>query len=337
MFDLAARGWSERVIELCGLDPTIFPPVVESGTVVGAVTDAAAAETGLRPGTPVVTGGADTQLGLLGIGVSDPGRFTIVGGTFWQHTIVLDEPRIDPSTRLRTLCHVAPDRWMMEGIGFYSGAVMRWFRDAFCELEQSRARERGVDAYTILEEQAADLPPGAHGVVGLFSNLMQASEWAHGPSGFLGFDVTRPAESGRAACVRAIEESAAFVSLGHLRIIEEVAGLDVHEAVLTAGAAKGRLWPQIVADTLGIPVRIPVVKESSALGAAISAGVGVGLFEDAREISGRLARIERTVEPDDTAHSAYQELYGPWLELIGRTIGLSNDGLVRPLWRAPGI
>ena len=90
----------------------------------------------------MVTGGADTQLALLGLGVTEPGRFTIVGGSFWQHTVVLAEPLIDPQGRLRTLCHTVPGRWMIEGIGFYCGIVMRWFRDAFCELESAEAATR---------------------------------------------------------------------------------------------------------------------------------------------------------------------------------------------------
>ena len=117
--------------------------MVEPGTVVGAVTAEAAAVTGLREGTPVIAGGADTQLGLVGIGITEPGAFTVVGGSFWQHTIILDRPLIDPGARLRTLCHTVPGRWMMEGIGFYCGIVMRWFRDAFCEREKARGRGGG--------------------------------------------------------------------------------------------------------------------------------------------------------------------------------------------------
>lgn len=336
MFDLARRDWSERVLEICGLDRSVFPPVVDPGTAIGAVTEHAAAETGLRAGTPVVVGGADTQLALLGIGVGEPGRFTIVGGTFWQHTIVLDEPLIDPEGRLRTLAHTVPGRWMMEGIGFYCGLVMRWFRDAFCELEREQARRDGVDVYALLERRAADVPPGANGVFGIFSNLMQANRWVHASPGFLGFDIGNPERAGRIECFRAIEESAAYVSRGHLRIVEAVAGLEVNEAVLTGGAAKGTLWPQIIADTLARPVRIPAVKESTALGAAIYAGVGAGCYEDAVAAAARLARFERTVEPDPSAARAYDELFERWSELYRRSLELSEAGLVRPLWRAAG-
>ena len=336
MFELAERDWSDRVLELCGLDRSVFPPVVHPGSVVGTVTAQAAAETGLAEGTPVVVGGADTQLALLGIGVTQPGRFTVVGGSFWQHTVVLDEPLIDPGARLRTLCHTEPGRWMMEGIGFYCGIVMRWFRDAFCELEQAEAARAGVDVYALLEQKAESLAPGANGVVGIFSNLMQASRWVHASPGFLGFDVGNPAASARIECFRAIEESAAYVSRGHLGIVEEVAGIEVADAVLTGGASKGTLWPQILADTLGLPVRIPVVKESTALGAAIYAGVGARVYADAAATAAELVRFERTFEPQPAAVAAYDELYEQWLELYRRALELSEAGLVRPLWRAAG-
>lgn len=336
MFELATREWSDRVLEICGLDRSVFPEVVEPGTVVGTVTAEAAEQTGLGEGTPVVVGGADTQLGLLGIGVTQPGRFTVVGGSFWQSTVVLDEPLVDPQARLRTLCHTVPGRWMIEGIGFYCGIVMRWFRDAFCELERVEADREGVDVYDVLERKAAALPPGSHGVFGIFSNLMQASRWVHASPAFVGFDIGNPGHAGRTECFRSIEESAAYVARGHLGVVEEIAGIDVTEAILTGGAAKGALWPQIVADVLGLPVRIPEVKESSALGAAIYAGVGAELFRDAAGAAGQLARFERTCEPDAAASEAYSSLYSQWLELYRRSLELSEAGLVRPLWRAAG-
>ncbi len=336
MFDLGARDWSLRVLEICGLDRSVFPPIIDPGTAIGAVSDRAAAETSLLAGTLVAVGGADTQLALLGIGVAEPGQFTVVGGTFWQHTVVLDHALIDSEARLRTLCHTVPGRWMMEGIGFYCGFVMRWFRDAFCEVELAQAQRDGVDPYTLLERKAAALPAGSNGVFGIFSNLMQASRWVHASPAFVGFDVSNPSPTGRIECFRAIEESAAYVSRGHLEIVEDVAGLQVGDAVFTGGAAKGMLWPQILADTLARPVRIPVVKESTALGAAIYAGVGAGLYDDAATTAASLARFERTVEPDSARVSAYRDLYLRWTELYRRSLEMSEAGLVRPLWRAAG-
>jgi autoinducer-2 kinase len=336
MFDLAQRDWSDRVLDICGLDRKIFPPVVEPGTVIGGVTARAATETGLAEGTPVVVGGADTQLGLLGIGLTGPGKFTVVGGSFWQHTMLLDEPLVDPLARLRTLCHVSPGLWMMEGIGFYCGIVMRWFRDAFCELEQLQAKHEGVDVYAVMERKAEAVPPGANGVIGLFSNVMQANRWVHTSPGFLGFDVANPGRAGRVECFRAIEESAAYVSLAHMRIIEELTQRTVADAVLTGGAAKGRLWPQIVADTLGVPVHIPVVEESTALGAAICAGVGAGFGKGTEEAAAAIAEFARTVEPGPEAQARYRELAEQWFEIYRASMPLVAPGLLKPLWRAAG-
>ena len=337
LFDLAQRTWSQEAIAVLGLDPAIFPPVIEPGTVVGTVTAGAAKETGLCVGTPVVAGGADTQLGLLGIGVTRPNRFTVVGGTFWQATVVLDRPLIDPRMRLRTLCHVLPGQWMMEGIGFYPGLTMRWFRDAFCDTEMERAAREGRDAYVLMEEIASGVPAGSHGIVPIFSNLMDAKRWVHASPSFLGFDIAHPERSGRRECIRAIEESAAYVARGHLGIIEELTERKFEEAVFTGGASKGSLWPRIVADVLGVPVRIPVVRESTSLGAAMCAGVGAGLYGSLDEVARRLVRFERTVEPDPTTHALYGDLYERWRAVYARALEISEAGLLPPLWRAAGI
>ncbi|HXW78773.1 MAG TPA: FGGY-family carbohydrate kinase, partial [Acidimicrobiales bacterium] len=133
-----------------------------------------------------------------------------------------------------------------------------------------------------------------------------------------------------------IEESAAYVSLAHLRVIEELIGKPVQGGVLTGGAAKGQLWPQIVADTLGIPLQIPVVEESTALGAAICAGVGAGFWKGTDEGAASVAAFARTVEPQPEAHATYRQLAAKWLEVYRRSLELVGPGLLRPLWRAAG-
>ena len=335
MFDLATRNWSPEILDLLELDPALFPPVCESGTVIGAVSSAAAAETGIPAGTPVVSGGADTQLGLLGIGVRTPGRTTVVGGSFWQHTMLFAEPMIDPEARLRTLCHTVPGQWMVEGIGFYSGLTMRWFRDAFCAADKRRAAELGVDVYDLLAEDAAGVPPGANGVLGIFSNVMDAKRWIHASPGFVQFDLGAPERSGKNECFRAIQEAAAYVSRAHRDILTEISGVVPSEVVFTAGAARGRMWAQILADVLGVPARIPVVKESSALGAAVCAGLGVGLYSSLDDLD-RLVRFEYTAAPDPGRATRYDELYREWMGAYAGLLEPANSGAVRPLWRASG-
>jgi autoinducer-2 kinase len=335
MFSLADRTWSERIARICGISPAVLPEVVDPGTVVGKVTAAAAEQTGLRAGTPVVAGGADTQLGLLGAGVR-AGEFTVLAGTFWQNTMLVDAPLIDPEIRLRTLCHATPGEWMLEGIGFYCGMAMRWYRDAFCDAETSAARARGVDPYVVMEEAAAKIPPGSNGVIAILSNLMNARRWVHASPSFLQFDLGDPAGTGRGACVRAVEEAAAYVVRGHLGIIRELTGTQVAELTFSGGAAKGLLWPQVIADVVGLPVQVPAVTESSALGAALCAGKGAGLYTGLTDIEDTLRRRTATFEPQAAAVAAYDEGYARWRQIYPRMLELSDEGLLHPLWRAAG-
>ena len=336
LFDLSRRTWSAESLAEIGLTPGVVPEVLEPGTVVGAVTSAAADETGLTPGTPVVVGGADTQLGLIGIGVVRPGRLTLVGGSFWQLTVVTDEPLIDEQARVRTLCHALPGQWMTEGIAFYCGIVMRWFRDAFCPAEIAESERRGVDPYAVMEEVAGQVPAGSNGLLGIFANVMNVKRWVQASPSFLGFDVDDPARTGHAACIRAIEEQAAFASRGHLEIIEELTRRRYDQLVFTGGAAKGRLWPHIVADVLGLPVAIPKVKESTALGAAMFAGMGAGLYSSVDEVAQRIVRFETAIEPDPANTEIYSDAFERWSKAYPQVLALSEQRLLKPMWWPAG-
>ena len=106
--------------------------------------------------------------------------------------------------------------------------------------------------------------------------------------------------------------------------------------MFTGGAAKGRLWPQVVADVLGVSVRVPVIKESTALGAAMYAGLGAGIYDTLAEVVDRLVRFERTVDPDPAARDAYDGHFARWRDLYPRILGLSDAGLLRPMWWPAG-
>ncbi len=337
IFDLKTRRWARDVIKEAGLPEGIYPEVMESGTIMGHVSDAAATATGLKAGTPVVTGGADTQLALVGAAAVEAGVFTICGGTFWQTTVLTDTPLIDPDRRPRTLCHGVPGLWMTEGIGFYHGFVMRWFRDGFCHAEVADAAQRGIDAYAAMEEIASDIPPGSNGIQGIFSNIMEAKRWRHGPPSFIGFDVLQPAATGKAACVRAIEENAAYVSRGTLDILYELSGFDPEELILVGGASKGELWPQIVADVANKPVRIPTVKETTSLGGAIAALVATEVYPDWTSAIERVVTWERTVQPDPQNVAAYDSAYETWKATHDHMLTLADRGVLPSLWRAPGV
>ncbi|HET6216672.1 MAG TPA: autoinducer-2 kinase [Acidobacteriaceae bacterium] len=336
LFDLKARAWSEKAIKVCRLPEKIYPPVVEPGTVMGKITDDTAAATGLKAGTPVVSGGADTQLALLGIGNIEPGQWALVGGTFWQTTVISDRPLIDPEFRPRTLCHVNAGRWMTEGITFLVGQQARWLRDGFCQEEVRRAREQGFDPYYLMEKEAAQVPAGANGVIGLFSYVHNSRLWKHAAPSFLNFDIYNPGRSGKRECIRALWESAAYASYGNYKVLGELAGTTPDRITFCGGAAKGFLWPQIIADVFGIPVSIPSAKEATSLGCAMCVGIGTGLFKSFGEAVDRWVKIEKEFFPSRSAHSEYSKHYDKWQRVYTEFMKIVNQDLLTPMWRAPG-
>lgn len=331
LFDLSARTWSADLAAAIGIDENVLPPVVECGTPVGTVTAEASALTGLPVGTPVIAGGADTQLALHGISAHE-GLPTIVAGTFWQTTAVTSAPVIDPRRRLRTLCHVDPGSWMVEGIGFLSGLAMRWFRDAMCPDAIERARAEGTSAFAVMEEWAATAPPGSNGIVAALAGVMQADAWHHAPPAFIGFDINDPAASSRGAFIRAIEEAAAIVAGGHLDILSELtAGRALSEGAVTftGGSSSGALWPRVIAGVTGLETRITPAPEATAYGAARLAAAGVGADLPPMDSA------ERTVRADESELAAYREAVPRWHRIYRSLQGATGADLP-PLFTPPG-
>lgn len=334
LFDLEKRTWAEPLVTKIGLDPAILPEVVESGTVVGGVSAEAAALTGLIEGTPVVSGGADTQLALVGIGAGT-GDATLVGGSFWQMTMLTDAPLIDPDRGPRTLCHARPGAWMTEGIGFLSGLTLRWYRDAFIEPVLRRAGS-AMNGFLMLEEMAAQAGVGAGGVLALTASPMQSDDWRQPPVGLFGFDLNA-GERALGNGARAIMESGAFLAKRHLEALERLSGQTFPTIGFTGGSAQGDTWAQIIADVMQRPVAIPVVKETTALGCAMLAATGAGLFNTLDEaIAAMASPTERTVMPDPERSRAYAEIEARWFDAMKRGVDMAEDGLCAPLWRPGG-
>ena len=189
-----------------------------------------------------------------------------------------------------------------------------------------------------MEGKAAQLPPGSNGVVGMFSNVMQASRWVHTSPGFLGFDVAQPRARGRVECFRAIEEAPPTSPSPTCASSRSSRAMHPAERRCSpGGAAKGTCGRRSSPTRSASPLHIPVVKESTALGAAICAGVGAG-FWTTPTTGGRApspVRAHRS-SPTRAAAAAYRELYDHWQKIYRRSMELAEPGLVRPLWRAAG-
>lgn len=336
MLDLFTRDWRPSLLDMAGLRADILSPVKETGSVLGDVTKEAAQESGLREGTPVVMGGGDVQLGCLGLGVVRPGQTAILGGTFWQQVVNLPQVRVDPEMNIRVNPHVIPGMAQAESISFFTGLTMRWFRDAFCAEEKLIAGRMGIDTYTLLEEMASRVPPGSYGVMPIFSDAMHFKQWYHAAPSFINLSID-PEKCNKATLFRALEENAAIVSACNLAQISRFSGVKFDSLVFAGGGSKGALWSQILSDVTGLPVRVPEVKEATALGCAIAAGVGAGLYDDMAATGERLVKWSREFTPNPQHRELYDEMMQKWQAVYADQLGLVDSGLTTPMWQAPGL
>jgi autoinducer 2 (AI-2) kinase len=337
IFSLEKRRWQTEMATKVGLKDDIFTPVFESGTVIGNVTLKASKETGLSVTTKVVAGGGDVQLGSAGLSIVNQGDVAILGGSFWQQIVNIDASTKPPKDKsIRVNPHVIPAQSQAEGITFFSGLMMRWFRDAFCDLEKREAQERGIDTYTLLEEKAKEVPVGSHGILPIFSDSMKYGSWYHASPSFINLSLD-PKICNKASMFRALQENACIVSNINLEKIKAFTGIAIDSLVFAGGASKGALWSQILADVTGCQVKIPKVTEATALGAAMSAGVGVGVYTSLEEASKKLVVWDRVYEPNMENHKEYQVITKKWQKVYEKQLALVDDGLVKSMWKAPGV
>jgi autoinducer 2 (AI-2) kinase len=339
MFDGRKREWSKEIADWLDIPMNILAPVNESGTVIGKITAKAAQETGLPEGLPVVQGGSDAAAGLAGGAVVQAGQTYVGTGSFWNGTVVTDEMIIDPEGRAKILPHVVPDRWQFEGVCFYGGYMVRWFRDAFCQEEKRLAQQLGIDAYKILDERAAQVPPGAYGVQASVAGVIDTKRWVVPPPTFMGWSIDFPQQSTKYVFYRALLENAAFQIRGTFELLSSITGYEISETPIVGGASRSFLWPQILADINGIPIKVPVVKESPALGAAMCAGVGTGVYRDLPEAAEAMVSWESIRYPttNEDIRKVYHEKYQQWVSLFDRLMDLVDDKIMPPMWKAAGI
>lgn len=337
IFSLKNRDWASDMSRKVGLKDDIFPTVLEVGTLMGSVTDRASKESGLSTETKVVMGGGDVQLGSAGLGVVDVGQAAILGGSFWQQVVNIDKntpPPLDMNIRVNP--HVVPSQSQAEGITFFSGLVMRWFRDAFCDMEKLEAEKRGVDVYKVLEEKASKVPVGSYGILPIFSDSMKYGKWYHAAPSFLNLSIN-PSTCNRASMFRSLQENAAIVSAINLDKIEKFTGVKIETIVFAGGASKGELWSQIVSDVTGCRVMIPRVTEATALGAAMAAGVGIGVYKTITEAAHELVVWDRVYEPNFENKKVYDEIKVKFEKAYEVQLKLVDDNITTSMWMAPGL
>ena len=313
LLDVPKRQWSQEVLDKLGIDRELLARVYESPEVTGHVSAEASRLTGLAQSTLVVGGAGDNAAAAVGTGTVIDGRaFTIIGtsGVVYAHTSKL---AIDQVGRVHTFCCAVPGAWHVMGVMQSAGLSKRWVRDTCCEKEVALAERMDCDPYVLLDKLAEQSPVGANRL--LFLPYLMGERTPHlDPDcrgGFFGLSAMHE----KPDLIRAVMEGVSFGLKDSLDILDGM-GVTPDNMLLTGGGAKSAFWRQVLADVFACPVQTIKSSEGPALGVAILAGVGAGIYDSVEAACEQLVELGDTFNPDEENvktyaryHVLFQQLY----------------------------
>ena len=314
-----SQHYSDDLLRLLGLDAVkrALPPIRPSSGVIGPVSATAAAETGLRQGTPVSGGMHDVTASAVGLGNLEPGVLSITAGTFSINETLSNHLAVD--RRWTARAGLRPGQWMNMSISPASSNAVDWFLRQAYGAEWEAASRGGPPLWNIVE---TDLAVPAAPDAPLFHPFLYGSPYdAPASAAFFGLRSWH----GRADMLRAVAEGAVFNHRFHCDALRSA--FPVTRAGITGGGTSRERPARLFADALGLPVDVPVATEVGALGAALVAGVGVGVYASLGEAARRACRVAARHEPDAGRHAALGERFARYVALAEA---------VRPFWAGSG-
>ena len=307
-YDQQAGDWSDELIQAAGLSRDLFPEIVPSTTVIGTVTSAAALETGLLAGTPVVIGGGDGPTAALGAGIvsAEDGAYAYLGSSSWV-SVSADRPLHDPAMRSMTFNHVVPGAYVPTATMQAGGASLQWITNVLAPGREDR--------YRTLLAGAANARAADDGLFFLPYLLGERSPYWNpaARAAFVGLHI----DHGPANLTRAVLEGVAFNLATGLRAFTEN-GVTIDSVSAIGGAANSGLLLDVFADVWDVPVVArSLVDEANSLGAAVVGGVGVGLFDDF-DVARNLSSLRGRHEPNPTRHRELEVAYETFIDVYER-------------------
>lgn len=315
LFDVAHRCWSLEVLEALDIPPEWMPNSYESPQVTGTVSEAAARETGLRAGLPVVGGGGDQAAQAVGSGIVREGVISVTVGTSGVVFAATDEMKLDPQARLHSFCHAVPGGWHVMGVMLSAGGSLRWLRDTIAGPEREVGRLSGVDPYEIMIAEAAQVPAGSEGL--LFLPYLTGERTPYADPNARGAFVGLTLRHGKGAMVRAVLEGVAYGLRDSLELLRAL-GIPIQQVRASGGGARSTVWRQIMANIFGTELVTINITEGAAYGAALLAGVGAGVYQDVFEATERTIRVVDRVEPVADEVAVYDDYYQDYRALYGQ-------------------
>lgn len=308
LFDVGGRRWSDEMLAALDIPRAWLPEVTESPVASARVNAAAAAVTGLRPGTPVIGGGGDQAAQAVGTGIVQEGVISATVGTSGVVFAQSDAYRVEPAGRLHAFCHAVPGRWHLMGVMLSAAGSFRWFRDALGQHERLQAEQTGRDAYDILTAEAAQAPAGSEGL--LFLPYLTGERTPHADPHARGAFVGLTVRHSKAHLTRAVLEGVGYGLRDSLELMRGL-GLTTTQVRASGGGARSALWRQILADIFNAEIVTVNVTEGAAFGAALLAGVGAGVYRSVADACAQTVRVTGSTVPGPAAevYAAYYPRY----------------------------
>ncbi len=306
LYHVRERRWATELLDALEIPHDWMPKVYASYEVTGTVTESAAKEIGLAPGTPVVGGGADNPCGAVGSGVVKEGRVMLSLGTSGVLFSPSNKPEDDPEGRLHFFNAAPADQWYFMGCMLSAGMNLRWYRDKFAAAECAEAEKKGCDPYDVMMERAASVEPGAEGLYFL-PYLTGERTPVNDPLARAAL-VGQSFRHGPEHTIRAIVEGISFGLRHNLDVILE-RGIQIDQIRVIGGGSKSPFWCQMLADIMQADIALLGSNEGPGQGAAILAGLGTGVFDDLTATCDAMLTIESTISPDAKNSARYQEIY----------------------------
>lgn len=306
LLDIGARAWSDEVLEKLGIDKKLLGKVYESPEITGYITEEAAALTGLKKGTIVVGGAGDNAAAAIGTGtVNDGDAFTTIGtsGVVFAHT---KEMSIDPKGRVHTFCCAVPGEWHVMGVTQGAGLSLKWFRDNFCADIIANAKANGENPYKAMDDMADEAGISARKL--LFLPYLMGERTPHLDPNARGAFFGLSAIHDRGDMIRAIMEGVSYSLKDCLTVLEEM-GVRPEHMLACGGGGTSALWRQMLADIYGMNVSTVDSKEAPALGVAILAMVGAGIYASVPEACEKILRLNTTTAPTPENSERYEKVY----------------------------
>ncbi|MFN8418677.1 MAG: xylulokinase [Anaerolineae bacterium] len=305
LYDAYGQQWSAELCALTDLNPAWLPAVCPPTAIAGTLIATAAADLGLPAGIPVAVGSGDSVVEALGIGAVAAGQGLVKIGTAANVNLVTAQPQ--PSRQSITYPHVVADQWFTITATNSGASTMRWFRDTFCRLEVQQAAAQGISVYALIDQLAEGSAPGAQGLI--FHPYLNGERTPYWDPDLRGDFVGITAQHNIHHFARAILEGVAFSLRDCVDAVRQI-GQPISELYLVGGGAKSARWAQTICDVIGQPLIKPPV-EDAAFGAALLAGIAVGVFADTSAAVDQGVRTGTILQPNP----ALRDLYDAYFEV----------------------